>query len=294
MRRVFWAQAFGLPSAVADMPAVSVSAGEVLPANLCRVSFGGKDTGGTLMALSLPAAGAEVYWAAQEILGWLSFRFARNPCGDSIGLQRLWLRAAPPRGPQEPWLAVCSYVFCTRECSCVPFPVAGGGTLRVFAGSLSEPVPRHAPARACPAAVQGVARRILRAPTRTVPGCQASAMLVLHGRAVVCGHHRLSGFIGCFLVIPRWHLSLHAAGRCQDSSGRFLSKVYLRLPLPEAATDEAPMELPELRLPFRGKVSLHPQGSGAPRGPKALVCESRPQWALDSQGVPAGRPRRSI
>ena len=148
----------------------------------------------------------------------------------------------------------------------------------MLAGSLSEPVPRHSPARASPAAVQGVARRILRAPTRTVSGCQASAMFVLHGPSVVCGHHRLSGFSGCSLGIPRWHLSLHAAGRCQDSSGRFLSKVYLRLPLPEAAADEAPMELPELRLPFRGKVSLHPQGSGAPRGPKALGCESRPQW----------------
>ena len=206
MRRVFWAQAFGLPSAVAGMPAVPVSEGEVLPANLCRVSFGGKDTGGTLMALSLPVAGAEVFWAAQEILGWLSFRFARNPSGDSLGLQRLWLRAAPPRGPQEPWLAVCSCVFCSRECACVRLPVAGGGTLRVFAGSLSEPVPRHAPVRASPAAVQGVARRIPRAPTRTVSGCQASAMFVLHGPSVVCGHHRLSWFSGCSLGPRRWHL----------------------------------------------------------------------------------------
>ena len=68
----------------------------------------------------------------------------------------------------------------------------------------------------------------------------------------------------------------------QEASGKFLKALYVRVrePAPEEPDldEPGPVELPDVRLPFRGKVVLCPPGSAAPRGPKALVCECAPQF----------------
>ena len=68
----------------------------------------------------------------------------------------------------------------------------------------------------------------------------------------------------------------------QEASGKFLKALYVRLrePAPGEPDLAEPdrVELPDVRLPFRGKVVLCPPGSAPPRRPKALVCECDSQF----------------
>ena len=100
MRRVFWAEAFGQQSAEGSLPAAAGSS-DVLPPGTCRVTFAGKDGANTIMTLAVSAPGADIFWAAQELLAWLAMRLSKNPEPDSLGLEHLWLRGAAPRCQQE-------------------------------------------------------------------------------------------------------------------------------------------------------------------------------------------------
>ena len=60
-----------------------------------------------------------------------------------------------------------------------------------------------------------------------------------------------------------------ASGRQDLDPNKFVNKLYVRV-LPGEP-------LPELRLPFSGRVTLVGPGGAVRRGPKAQLCQSRPQ-----------------
>ena len=76
----------------------------------------------------------------------------------------------------------------------------------------------------------------------------------------------------------------------QQASGKFLNKLFLRLPRQPDNAEPENVELPKLSLPFRGKVSLLPPGTPAPRGARAIVCQSRPECQACSRGTCGPRP----
>jgi hypothetical protein len=76
----------------------------------------------------------------------------------------------------------------------------------------------------------------------------------------------------------------------QQASGKFLNKLFLRLPRQPDNAEAENVELPKLSLPFRGKVSLLPPGTPAPRGARAIVCQSRPECQACSRGTCGPRP----
>jgi hypothetical protein len=63
----------------------------------------------------------------------------------------------------------------------------------------------------------------------------------------------------------------------QEASGKFIKAVYIRLPELQAGED-GPVQIPDVRLPFRGRVVLCPPGASPPRCAKALVFESGAQF----------------
>jgi hypothetical protein len=105
MRRGFWQEAFGQASGQAPL-SLGDSAdqeGGVLPEGFIEVSFPGSNLPST-MARGPKNHAADLYWMTHAVLAWLNGVFSRNPFVGSVGLEHVWLRAAPSRGSQD-WAA---------------------------------------------------------------------------------------------------------------------------------------------------------------------------------------------
>ena len=105
MRRTFWDEAFG--RGAAENPAAS-EAGEgqsqELPEGLSRVRFpgtSGKEQPLVTMCRLTSVPGAALFWVAQAMLSWLSGLLDRQPEMGARGLEKVYLRAAPPRAGQD-------------------------------------------------------------------------------------------------------------------------------------------------------------------------------------------------
>ena len=128
MRRGFWQEAFGQASGQASLP-LGDSAdqeGNVLPEGFIQVSFPGSNAPST-MARDPKNHAADLCWTTQQVMAWLNGLFSRNPAMGSVGLEHVWLRAAPSRGSQdwaahgvlhgEPWPVACSGEPWSPRCS---------------------------------------------------------------------------------------------------------------------------------------------------------------------------------
>jgi hypothetical protein len=158
MRRKFWDEAFGRGSGdVLPVGDPGEEEAQELPEGITRVRFpgpSGKEQPLVTMCRLTSVQGASVFWMAEAVLAWLNGLLDRHPETGARGLEAVYLRAAPPRGGQDP-VPVCPV---HRAClTGISQPPQGAGSWASLHRVVELPRPAERHLRKCgPARCHGV------------------------------------------------------------------------------------------------------------------------------------------